>query len=494
MFPTRAEGLPVLVVLLLLAMPVGFSFWGFSYDDAFITYRYADNVASGEGLTYNPGERVLGTTAPGYAALLAAVSYLTRWVGIGIPEWGSLLSIGALLVTCLLPAWSTSPKPTRGGLELALMGGFLVLFLPWNIEVLGAETLPTMALVAAASVLALGYRRQFAAGLLLSFAMWLRLDSCLAVPGICGLAWWRERRFPFTFVGSASVPVALGLAWLHLKFGGFLPDSLAGKQAEYVGQDASYTLAQWAWLQRTLPPAAWVALLALAIVGLCALVRNSTWRNPTLLALASWLVSHETFYRAVKVHFAPWYHVSLVNAIALLAVHGALVLARSPFEGLNLGRNAAMAVKRDLSAAGALLLLAPILFPSLQFVRGHWRRPPDPRFEVYRDVGNFLAAEPGNGLVAAVEIGIIGYYSRKPILDFVGLVSPRVLEERSQGRLQQLMAELQPRYIVDAPLFRADYPVLHQYGSTDSYEPIATFEDPASGRGRIRVLRRVGAD
>src|SRR5690349_3483780 len=42
-------------------------------DDAFITYRYSARLATGDGLTYNDGERVLGTTTPGYALLMAGV-------------------------------------------------------------------------------------------------------------------------------------------------------------------------------------------------------------------------------------------------------------------------------------------------------------------------------------------------------------------------------------------------------------------------------------
>src|ERR1700692_2518820 len=40
-------------------------------DDAYITFRYARNLAEGLGLVYNPGEWVLGTTAPLWAILLA---------------------------------------------------------------------------------------------------------------------------------------------------------------------------------------------------------------------------------------------------------------------------------------------------------------------------------------------------------------------------------------------------------------------------------------
>jgi hypothetical protein len=34
------------------------------FDDAFIIFRYAKNLVAGHGFVYNPGERVLGTTAP----------------------------------------------------------------------------------------------------------------------------------------------------------------------------------------------------------------------------------------------------------------------------------------------------------------------------------------------------------------------------------------------------------------------------------------------
>ena len=46
-------------------------------DDAYITFRYAQNLIAGEGLVYNPGEAVLGTTTPVYAFLLAGMGLLT---------------------------------------------------------------------------------------------------------------------------------------------------------------------------------------------------------------------------------------------------------------------------------------------------------------------------------------------------------------------------------------------------------------------------------
>src|SRR2546426_10764456 len=44
---------------------------GFTLEDAFITFRYAENLVLGNGFVYNVGERVLGTTTPLLGLLLA---------------------------------------------------------------------------------------------------------------------------------------------------------------------------------------------------------------------------------------------------------------------------------------------------------------------------------------------------------------------------------------------------------------------------------------
>src|SRR4051794_13103476 len=68
---------------------------GLAADDMYITYRYAQNLALGRGLTFNPGERVFGLSDPGVALLLAAGSRLT---GAPIPVVGTLLTAAALLL------------------------------------------------------------------------------------------------------------------------------------------------------------------------------------------------------------------------------------------------------------------------------------------------------------------------------------------------------------------------------------------------------------
>ena len=79
-------------------------------DDAYISYRYADNLVSGAGLVYNPGHRVEGITNLLWALLVAAGMAL----GVKANEAGHALGLitgaGALVATDLYAA-AGLPRP-----------------------------------------------------------------------------------------------------------------------------------------------------------------------------------------------------------------------------------------------------------------------------------------------------------------------------------------------------------------------------------------------
>lgn len=60
-------------------------------DDMYIFLRYAENLADGAGLVYNPGERVEGFSSPVWVLLLA----LGELLGVGGVGWSKLLALGA---------------------------------------------------------------------------------------------------------------------------------------------------------------------------------------------------------------------------------------------------------------------------------------------------------------------------------------------------------------------------------------------------------------
>src|SRR3954453_11205359 len=69
-------------------------------DDAYITYRYAYNLAAGHGLVFNPGERVEGSTSLLWPLVLAPP------IGLGWPihRWAPALGL-VLGLLALLDAW-----------------------------------------------------------------------------------------------------------------------------------------------------------------------------------------------------------------------------------------------------------------------------------------------------------------------------------------------------------------------------------------------------
>ena len=96
-----------------------------AYDDPFITFRYAENLARGLGFVYNPGERVLSTTTPLFALLLAILSHS----GLDLPHLANLigalsLALGGLALWDLARTWKT---PLVGWVGLLLYPGFSLL-------------------------------------------------------------------------------------------------------------------------------------------------------------------------------------------------------------------------------------------------------------------------------------------------------------------------------------------------------------------------------
>src|SRR5882724_3720030 len=63
--------------------------FGFPLDDSWIHLQFARNLAAGQGLSYNPGELVTGSTAPLWTALLAILFLLPGSVVL----WTKLLGI-----------------------------------------------------------------------------------------------------------------------------------------------------------------------------------------------------------------------------------------------------------------------------------------------------------------------------------------------------------------------------------------------------------------
>ncbi|MEI7772616.1 MAG: hypothetical protein WCI67_21680, partial [Chloroflexales bacterium] len=142
------------------------------FDDPYVTYRYAANLAAGQGFVYNPGLAVLSTTAPLYGLLLAPAAA----VGLDLPLASNLISClslgaGGLAIWRLGLAWE---EPLAG-----LAGALIYPAFPLLVSTIGAETSFALALVLWAFVASSGPRWRAVAALL-ALATLVRADALLA--------------------------------------------------------------------------------------------------------------------------------------------------------------------------------------------------------------------------------------------------------------------------------------------------------------------------
>lgn len=401
-----------------------------AYDDPFITYRYARNLASGLGFVYNPGEQTLSTTTPLFTLLLAAVSLL----GGDIPRAANLIgavsiAAGGLLLFDLAKVLKT---PRVGWLALILYPSVPLLH-----TTIGSETPLYIALCLAcfAAYLRFAYT---GLALLAALVVLTRPDGILVV-GLLALHFVFTSRHAGRHAGrpasrSAGFPlkpallfVSILLAWVIFAwpyFGSPLPATLAAKQHQgmmVISQRFLQGLFQQVKGELSRPAGlvqAGLALTGVVFVFCCA----RQWA----LFLA-WPLVYLLAYSALGVTTYFWYYAPLAPGYVALVGLGV--------EGLYVGGDSVLKrapgnLSKWSPAFKAGLVIVILAVTALQLNTAiAASRVPDPRREVYRDLGRWLNAHtPPDATVSALEIGIIGYYADRRMIDFAGLIRPDVAQ------------------------------------------------------------------
>ena len=145
-------------------------------EDAFITFRYALNLATGKGIVFNPGERVEGYSNFLFLVVLAG---LRRFLGADIETAARALGVAASSVTILLTYRLTS-KLTGGNRHAGLLAALLVAgsgsFAAWGPS--GMET-PIFAMLGVLVCLSMPRERWVWTGVLIALATMTRPEGAL---------------------------------------------------------------------------------------------------------------------------------------------------------------------------------------------------------------------------------------------------------------------------------------------------------------------------
>ncbi|WP_372667750.1 hypothetical protein [Amycolatopsis kentuckyensis] len=225
-------------------------------EDALVSFRYAQNIADGNGPVFNPGERVEGYTNFLWLVLIAlpraAFGADVRTTAV---VFGVVAALGAVLLSCFLanrivaaaaPA-GAEPRPAIGvaAAVLTASAGGLAVYGPSGSEV------PLFVLLLLAVCYSLVARRPVVAGVLVAFAVMTSPEGLVA--GVLGglwlvgaalkkrHSWWA----PVGYLLGALVFLIPRLAWRATFYEHFLPAPLAAKLGGSFGSQVD---AGWPYL------------------------------------------------------------------------------------------------------------------------------------------------------------------------------------------------------------------------------------------------------
>lgn len=390
-------------------------------EDAYITFRYAQNWADGLGPVYNAGERAWGFTSALWTSYLALASFArlpieasARWTLV-VCDLATLALGWRLLVSRSLVAAT----------------GFGLFFALWprlaHMPASGLESSLVLALLLAAAAFA-----KSRAGGLLHGLLALSRPEGAAMSILLATRLSARQRILWIAVTALQGGFAL---W----FGRWLPSSVSSKATVYgVQAKGAYWLE---WLIPGLPPQtadgeALAPLALLLLVGVVAIVAR--WRRPGEAS-----------------RDAPLPH---LFACGLLTLFGYMMLgvpwlfwyAPVPMVATLLAVFLGLGIPGMLRWALAPLALFLVL--SWTTVAPRTVRLQTHDAEVFANLGHTLREE-ARGRDASVllePIGIIGWVSGLRVVDEVGLVTPWVAEERARGDgwYARIVARTRPDYIV----------------------------------------------
>jgi arabinofuranosyltransferase len=429
------------IVAIALAVAVLCEAWlkFYSYqDDAFIFFRYAENALSGQGLVFNPGERVEGFSSPLWLLLLvlAGAAGLSPLHAAGI--FGALATLAVVLLSIRDARRCGPPGPLS---FLAPIG--LVLFFPflaWSVS--GMETSLFTALVWGALsghriARAEGRRPGRDVGFCLAGAVLTRPEAVLLVLAfladefvaarsqstVTGGA--REREAPWRWTARLSwlLPTLLaggGLLVARLSYyGALLPNTYYAKLgggAAHAGFGLRY-LGDFVIAAPLIVPAALLLVPRFARRvpgGVAALVLVVLWSSNLL-----WLGGDHFGYHRFLIPLAP-----MLFALGATGLHETW-LRLSPH--IDAGRRRPLGAALLLGCLGFVALAAPD--PAL----GKDQHGFDWTLASARLGQRLAAALPPSTVVALPHIGAVGYYSHLPVLDLLGLVDGELARRPRTG-------------------------------------------------------------
>jgi hypothetical protein len=438
-------GITLLSVGAYLAFSAVYFHLGFPLDDAWIHQTYARNLALRGEWSFLPGQPSGGSTSPLWSALLA----VGFWLRLAPYAWTYLLGTLALWGLAVLGESAVRKMAPLYQPRFPWVGAALAL--EWHLvwaSASGMETLLFAFLCTAVLVLMIsGSKRYFNLGLLIGLSIWVRPDGItLLGPAVLVILFsqpsWtkRLRALAELGVGFGSL-LALYLLFNLVVSGSPLPNTFYAKQAEYAVYLKLPFLYRFG--NETLPVlfgTGVVLLPGFVVSGVFALRR----REMATLAAMAWFVGFLALY-AWRLPVTYQYGRYVMPAMPIFFLLGLAGLVEFCMAKVPRWRWMVSASWK-LAAGGVLLAFWVIgalhydqdvaIIDSEMVATAKWVS------------GNV----PPGALIAAHDIGALGYFGEHDLVDLAGLVSPEVIPFlRDEDRIAEYLNERGVTYLIAFP-------------------------------------------
>ncbi len=420
---------------------------GFPLDDAWIHLTYARNLAVRGEWAFIPGQPSAGSTSPLWSGLLALGFFLPYAPYL----WVYLLGTVTLAVLAITGYYGFRVLWPCENENWALFTGVL-LIVEWHLvwsAVSGMETLLFSLLVLVSLILmAAKWNYWGVLGMLIGISIWLRPDGLtLIFPALLllGMAHLPHTKLRHSILRFGLGFISMGVPYLlfnKLINGTWLPNTYYAKQAEYAIERAAPLFSRLGEQ----------VILPLVGVGICLLpgfvyicwksIHNRDW---PALAGPIWAVGYLCMYalRLPVTYQHGRYVIPMMPVFFLWGLAGTALLIQV---------DSSVLWKRILSKVW-LISTGIVLF--LFWVLGARAYGRDVALIESEMVGTAQWAEKNiepDALVAAHDIGALGYFGNHKLIDLAGLVSPDVLPFiRDEDRLAGYLDEQKASYLVTFP-------------------------------------------
>jgi arabinofuranosyltransferase len=401
-----------LLVLLAAALPLGWLLLreraiagaaGFPLDDSWIHLHFARNLAAGAGFVYNPGEPVSGSTAPLWTLLLGGAAAVVGPSLLMAKTLGVASAIGAALVVrrAAIAFGAAPPAALTAAIGLLWTGAFA-----WG-ALSGME-------VTLAALLAL------ARPLTVRRALLFMLVTAIVLAPFIAFSYATVGR-PLPATAVAKIEGGL-LGWL-----GGLREPAA---VTWLTRPRDFSLEWLRWLLTTHP------LLPLALPAIVLAWRR---RERALGMVGLALIAHPLAMALLAPYRGPAFQEGRYSTHLL------------PLAVIVLGATAGKAL-RPKPAMLVVVLVASLVALAPAAERYAWSVQNINAMQVH--LGRWVDTHtPPSATLAVNDIGAIAFFSRRPVLDLMGLVTPEILPYRRDGErgVMQYVQERCPDYVIIFP-------------------------------------------